>query len=103
MLESFFWEKGEKREIHKERRKPLVPMADPVTRKKSCKSAMIFPESLTSNSWGKGFSSGCVPSRIILGQYPADRGQLSVYSAVTVFEPLVSSSVDPPVNGAFSQ
>lgn len=44
-----------------------------------------------------------LPSRTVLGQCPADRSQLSVYSAGTVCEPLVSSSLEAPMNGAFSQ
>lgn len=42
-------------------------------------------------------------SRIVLGQYPVDCSQLSVYSAVTVCEPLESSSLEPPMHGAFPQ
>lgn len=64
---------------------------------------MIFPESLTSNSTHteRDFLLVVLPSGIVLGQYPADHGQLSVYAAVIVCEPLESSSVETPVNGSF--
>jgi len=64
---------------------------------------MIFPESLTSNSthMERDFLLVVLPLGIVLGQYPAVRGQLSVYAAVIVCEPLESSSVETPVNGSF--
>lgn len=92
-----------KREIHKERRKHVVPLADSSIREKSCKSAVIFPRKLTSNSapGQRGFLLVLLPSRSVWGQNPADCGQLSVYSAVTVCESPVSASQEPLVNGPF--